>query len=175
VINAANDIRVVQVAWNHPDAVALRAAMSAELNERYAHVREDTAVHAATLTALHVAESDVTYTGLAIDATGPVGHSALRRVGADLELKRMYVAPRARGTGVAVTLLAAAEAAAARLGAARVVLQTGDRQPEAVGLYRKAGYTPIPVFPPYDRLPFSLCFGKTLTIAASGARTPHPC
>jgi GNAT superfamily N-acetyltransferase len=146
--------------------------MSAELTERYADRRDDPAIPRA----LRVAEDSVTYTGLAIDQTGgAVGHCALRWSGTDLELKRMYVAPQARGSGVGTAILAAAETAAVRLGATRVVLQTGDRQPEAVTLYRKAGYTPIPVFPPYDELAFSLCFGKTLTTPTGDARTPHPC
>jgi GNAT superfamily N-acetyltransferase len=171
-IAAANDVRVIEVAWDHPDAAALRAALTAELDERYADRLADDAVPAA----LHVAGSDVAYTGLAVDATGAaVGHCALRRSGTDAELKRMYVTPGARGGGVGAALLAAAEAAAGRLGADRVVLQTGDRQPDAVALYRRAGYTPIPAFPPYDRLAFSRCFGKAVTTGVSGARTPHPC
>ena len=70
-------------------------------------------------------------------------------------------------------VLAAAEQTAQALGAARVVLQTGDRQPDAVRLYEKTGYTPVPVFPPYDELPFSLCFARNVTTPAPAARTPH--
>ena len=45
----------------------------------------------------------------------------------------------------------------------RLILQTGDRQPEAVGLYEALGYTPIPIYDPYaETMPFSLCFEKTL-------------
>jgi GNAT superfamily N-acetyltransferase len=92
----------------------------------------------------------------------PVGHAALRWLGADLELKRMYVAPSHRGKGVSVALLATVEDEAARLGAARIVLQTGDRQPDAVALYEKSGYTRIPIFAPYKALTYSNCFAKLI-------------
>jgi hypothetical protein len=48
-------------------------------------------------------------------------------------------------------------------GAERVILQTGDRQPEAVALYRRLGYTPIPVYGLYvEAIPHSFCFEKHL-------------
>ncbi|MEU7894956.1 hypothetical protein AB0B45_19125 [Nonomuraea sp. NPDC049152] len=62
-----------------------------------------------------------------------------------------------------MALLEAAEAAAARLGAERVVLQTGDRQPDAVRVYEREGYTPIPVYPPYHLVPNSRCYMKRVT------------
>src|SRR6059058_4095527 len=51
------------------------------------------------------------------------------------ELKRMYVVPEARGRGLGRRLLVDLEAEARRLGYRALVLETGDRQPEAVGLY----------------------------------------
>ncbi|WP_255359407.1 hypothetical protein [Frondihabitans sp. PAMC 28766] len=43
------------------------------------------------------------------------------------------------------------------------MLQTGDRQPDAVRLYERFGYTPIPVYEPYvEAIPFSLCYEKRL-------------
>lgn len=73
----------MEVTWDHPDAVALRAAMDAEPSERYADRRDDPAIPGA----LRVAEDSVTYTGLAIDETGTaIGHCALRWSGTDLEL-----------------------------------------------------------------------------------------
>jgi GNAT superfamily N-acetyltransferase len=110
-----------------------------------------------------VEQKTIVYTGVAITVERrPVGHVALRRTGADLELKRMYVAPRYRGVGVGKALLDAAEAAASRLGGRRVILQTGDRQPDAIRLYERAGYVRIPVFPPYEEVAFSHCLGKEL-------------
>src|SRR4051794_7421065 len=60
------------------------------------------------------------------------------------EIKRMYVAPRARRRGHARRLLVALEDAARALGHTRVRLDTGARQPEAHALYESAGYRAIP-------------------------------
>ena len=59
------------------------------------------------------------------------------------EIKRMYVAPEARGRGVAQQLLARLEAIATEMGCAVVRLDTGDKQPAALALYRAAGYHDI--------------------------------
>ena len=59
------------------------------------------------------------------------------------EIKRMYVAPAARGQGVARRLLGALEDTARALGYAIARLDTGPRQVHALALYRSAGYTEI--------------------------------
>lgn len=79
------------------------------------------------------------------------------------ELKRMYVVPTARGRGVSKAVLAALEAEAVALGAHRLVLETGDRQQAALGLYAGAGYARIPCFGAYAASPTSVCMAKTLT------------
>ena len=78
------------------------------------------------------------------------------------ELKRMYVVPEHRGRGLGRRLLVELEAEARRLGYRAVVLETGDLQPEALGLYRSSGYERIPCYPPYDSRALSLCFEKRL-------------
>jgi GNAT superfamily N-acetyltransferase len=59
------------------------------------------------------------------------------------EIKRMYVVPGARRSGVARALLAALEDAARRLGYRVARLDTGARQPHAVAFYESAGYRPV--------------------------------
>ena len=66
------------------------------------------------------------------------------------EIKRMYVDPSARGRGVGRQILDALEAEARRLGARRIVLETGPRQPEAIALYARAGFAEIPLFGEYS-------------------------
>ena len=78
------------------------------------------------------------------------------------EVKRMYVVPEARGRGLGRRLLEELEAQARALGYTSVVLETGDRQPEALGLYESAGFARIPCYPPYDSRALSLCFEKRL-------------
>ncbi|MGH3023098.1 MAG: GNAT family N-acetyltransferase [Gaiellaceae bacterium] len=78
------------------------------------------------------------------------------------ELRRMYVAPDARGRGVGDALLGALEEEARDLGYAFVRLETGDRQPEAIGLYVSSGYRPIPRFGPFAEDERSVCLEKRL-------------
>ncbi|MEV4111527.1 GNAT family N-acetyltransferase [Nonomuraea sp. NPDC049695] len=79
------------------------------------------------------------------------------------ELKRMYVTAAARGRGVARRLLAEAERIATAHGHPEIRLETGVRQPEAIALYTRAGYTIIPNYPPYEHEPLSRCYAKLLS------------
>ena len=78
------------------------------------------------------------------------------------ELKRMYVVPEARGRRLSRRLLAELELAAAALGYHGIVLETGERQPEAIGLYASAGYEPIPCYGVYATRSLSRCLEKRL-------------
>ena len=62
------------------------------------------------------------------------------------EIKRMYVVPAARRTGVARALLAALEDAARGLGYTTARLDTGPRQPHAQDFYLASGYRPVANF-----------------------------
>ena len=74
----------------------------------------------------------------------------------------MYVRPQARGTGLGRQLLAAIERHAATLGVQRIVLEAGPQQPEAIALYERAGYRPIPCFGAYTDAPLSRCYARQL-------------
>lgn len=92
-----------------------------------------------------------------------VGCGAVRRIDPPrAEIKRMYVASAARGQGVGQAILQALEAEARQLGASHLVLETGERQHEAVALYRKAGFEVIDAYGEYVDSPLSLCMGKEL-------------
>lgn len=62
------------------------------------------------------------------------------------EIKRMYVDHDHRGGGYARRLLIELEAQAFAAGYRRVVLELGDRQPEAFSLYTSSGYVPSEAF-----------------------------
>jgi GNAT superfamily N-acetyltransferase len=79
------------------------------------------------------------------------------------EIKRMYVTPGARGTGVAAALLAALEDAARERGMRRLVLETGLKQPEAIRFYEKNGYRRIPNYGYYRDEPDCVSFARDLT------------
>ena len=78
------------------------------------------------------------------------------------EIRRMYVAPEARGRGLGRAVLGALEAAARALGYEALRLETGTGQPEALGLYTSAGFERIPRYRPYVNDPNSVCFQKRL-------------
>ena len=91
---------------------------------------------------------------------------------ATAELKRMYVRPQARGTGLARLLLATLERAAHDAGYQRLWLETGMSQPEAMALYESAGYRPIPAFGQYAGADDQRCYGKALGPLTPSSRAP---
>ena len=79
-----------------------------------------------------------------------------------VEIKRMFTDPQARGKGIAATVLKELERWAADDGFTRMVLETGLRNPEAIGLYEKHGYRRIANFEPYVGVANSVCFEKLI-------------
>src|SRR5688572_23603294 len=77
-----------------------------------------------------------------------------------MEVKRMYTLPDYRGKGIAAAVLNELEKWAAELGCGRCVLETGMKQPEAIRLYEKSGYSVIPNYGQYVGLENSVCFEK---------------
>jgi putative acetyltransferase len=78
------------------------------------------------------------------------------------ELKRFYVAPDHRGTGIAAAILAALTDYARINGAGVLRLETGDKQHAAIAFYRRHGFADIPRFGPYVRSATSLCMQLSL-------------
>lgn len=78
------------------------------------------------------------------------------------EIKRMYVAPAARGLGLGRLLLQSLEHHAERLGLRCIRLETGVKQPEAIGLYRAFGYVDTGPFGDYAPDPLSVFMEKRL-------------
>ena len=150
-------MRAEPVGWGHPDVAALRAAQQAEIADLYGEPDPG----------WDMTGGDVVAAVLLRDEDGtPVACGALRDAGelgvGTGELKRMFVAPSHRGRGLARRVLDELEAAAAARGMTRLVLETGPRQPSAIGLYLAAGYLPADRFPPYEDEPTSRAFAKEL-------------
>jgi putative acetyltransferase len=78
------------------------------------------------------------------------------------ELKRMFVSPAARGMKLGRRLLEEIEAIAGRSGARVLRLEMGGLQPEALGLYRAAGFVEIGPFGAYGPDPLSIFMEKIL-------------
>jgi GNAT superfamily N-acetyltransferase len=144
--------------FDSPDVQALVTAQQAEMLELY----EGEADIGPTREAAMFVEPDGVFLvvrdeGAAVACGGIVRFDETRA-----ELKRMYVLPEARGRGLGRRVLEELEAEARRLGYRAVVLETGDLQREALGLYESSGYERIPCYPPYDSRELSLCFEKAL-------------
>jgi len=76
----------------------------------------------------------------------PVGCVGLKGGGDVAEVKRLWVAPAARGLGLARRLMTAVEDAAHELSIQWLRLDTNSALPEAIALYRKTGWAEIARF-----------------------------
>jgi GNAT superfamily N-acetyltransferase len=77
----------------------------------------------------------------------PVGCGALKLHGrGPAEVKRMWVAPSARGLGVGRRILSELEQRARRRAVGLLRLETNETLKEAGGLYRSAGYVEVDAF-----------------------------
>jgi putative acetyltransferase len=82
------------------------------------------------------------------------------------ELKRMFVQPTHRGQGLAQGILAFLEAQALAQGCTCVMLETGIRQPEAIGLYERWGFVRRGPFGDYPDDPLSVFMSKNINSKA---------
>jgi GNAT superfamily N-acetyltransferase len=93
----------------------------------------------------------------------PAGCGAWRALPTgEAEIKRVYVEPAFRRRGLAALIVAALEDGAAAAGHGSVILNTGDQQPEALALYARLGYTPVPGYGIYACAPGAVFLGKDL-------------
>jgi GNAT superfamily N-acetyltransferase len=151
------DIRALR--FDSPVAQSLIRAALADLGQRYGGSGDDTPVDAAEF---ELPDGAFLVAYLDGEAVGCGGWRSHGEAGDTAELKRMYTAPAARGRGVARAVLAAVEQSAREQGRKRVVLECGDKQPEAIAMYTSAGYEPIPNFGFYADAPGCLSFGRPL-------------
>ncbi len=163
---------VFHVRQDDPMAAPLLAELAIEYSGRYGgsvgEVHANLVNHPATdFTAPHGALLVVVEDG------EPVAGGALRRYDEQTaELKRIWTAREHRRRGLATFVLTELEAEALRRGYHRIFLTTGSRQPEAVALYRSAGYTPLPrTVSPESGL---LVYAFEKYPPPSSAITPHP-
>jgi putative acetyltransferase len=79
-----------------------------------------------------------------------------------VEIKRMYVLPEQRGKGIASQILNELEKWARELGYTDCILETGNKQIEAIALYQKIGYHIIPNYGQYQGVENSVCMQKKI-------------
>ncbi len=140
---------------SHPDFLRLVKALDIDLAERDG---PDHAFYAQFNTVDQLKHIIVAY-----EDQQAIGCGALKAYDAQTcEIKRMYLLPAHRGKGVASQVLNALEAWAKTLGFQKCILETGYKQPEAIGLYEKNSYLRIPNYGQYAGVDNSLCFGKDI-------------
>lgn len=149
-------VEVRELPFEHSDSIMLHSAQRAEIAAAYGAADSDPSE---PTTAENVSAFVVAYTdGM------PAGCGGLRVIADDeLEVKRMYVSPAHRGTGVSTAVLKSLESIARERGAVRLVLETGDRLPAAMRFYEREGYGRIENFGPYVGVDSSVCYAKQLS------------
>lgn len=160
---APSVVTVRRVPFTHPDVQALVTEVQAEYVARYGGPDNgpiDPTMFDAPTGAFLVAYRDEDPVAMGGWRLRP----DVQRLGGTrlAEIKRMYVAPRARRQGLARLVLEHLEQTARDLGVDILVLETGIAQPEAIALYESSGYKPVEKFGHYAWSPKSRCYGKRL-------------
>jgi DNA-binding MarR family transcriptional regulator/GNAT superfamily N-acetyltransferase len=140
----ASTVQVTACDPRHPHARACFQAYFSELSHRF-----DAGFDPAR--SISAGDGELTPpAGLLLVATlhgEPAGCGALKFHGdAPAEIKRMWVAPAARGLGLGRRLLTDLEAQAVARGVRILRLETNRALGEAIGLYRAAGYREVAAF-----------------------------
>jgi putative acetyltransferase len=147
------EVELRELAWDHPDSERLRSDQQAEIALRYGSLDSDPGPKPSA--------ADMSIFFVAYDGEQPIGCGGLRTLDERHgEIKRMYVVPGRRGSGVSSAILRHLEAEARARGWERLVLETGDEQPDAQRFYEREGYTRIPNFGYYADSELSLCYEK---------------
>ncbi len=150
-------LNIRQVTWANPVGADLRAAQQAELDARFGTRDHEPGPPPS--------EADVAVFLVAHDkASGqPVGCGGLRILDGDTaEIKRLYVLPYTRGSGVASSILAALEAQAYALGVRTITAEAGSVQTDGRKFYESAGFGRVPNFGPYVGAEDSHCYAKPI-------------
>ncbi|MEU2394871.1 GNAT family N-acetyltransferase [Streptomyces sp. NPDC007369] len=158
------DLRAVP--YDHPDAIRLNDQVQLEYQVRYDGEGDATFLDPAMFLppqGLYLVAYDTSGTPLATGGWRTQDENGEGYSDGDAELKRMYVVPEARGLGLARRILAELEDDARAAGRTRMVLETGDKQPEAIALYLSSGYAMTRKFGYYREYESSRCMAKPLT------------
>ncbi|MFJ7149597.1 GNAT family N-acetyltransferase [Streptomyces sp. NPDC100445] len=154
-----------RVRFDHPDATKLNDEVQAEYHLRYGDGGDATTLDPADFDpprGLYLIAYDEHDRPVATGGWRSQDRNEEGNEDGDAELKRMYVVEDMRGRGLARRILADLEADARAAGRLRMVLETGTKQPEAIGLYTSTGYAPCVKFGYYRDYEDSRCYAKRL-------------
>jgi GNAT superfamily N-acetyltransferase len=136
-------VRIEMVSATHPEAAALLAGYLDELRARLGGFDPSRSV-SADPEEMQLPRG--AFLLMYLDEQ-PVACGGVKTLGPGVaEIKRMFVAPEARGRGLGRRLLVALEEAARSLGLSRVMLDTAAPLAEAQRLYEASGYHEVPAY-----------------------------
>lgn len=146
---------IVRTTNTHPDFLFLTKQLDAELKVRYGALQTQ-------YDALNKIEPlDTALVGY-VDAI-PMACGCFKRINHQtIEIKRLYVCEAYRRKGFGVLIVDAIEEWGSELGYSDALLETGAKQPESIGLYKRLGYHIIDNYGPYKGLENSLCMAKAI-------------
>lgn len=164
--------------YDDPDVVALTLQVQAHYRELYGGPGDESVVVAADF------DAPVGHLVVGYLESIPVAMGGWRRLGDRpglpspncAEIKRMFVAPRARRQGLSRVLLTELETSARKAGVDWLVLETGQPQTSAIALYRSCGYTTVDGKPygHYTGEPSVVHLGKQLSRGPTARRRNRP-
>jgi N-acetylglutamate synthase-like GNAT family acetyltransferase len=158
-------LNIRPVPWANPVGADLRAAQQAELDARFGYADHEAGPPPS--------DSDTAVFLLAYDKGSgqPVGCGGLRLLDEHTaEIKRLYVLPYTRGSGVASSILAALEGHAHALGITTLTAEAGSAQTDGRQFYENSGFVAAPNFGPYAGVEHSHCYAKPIN-SHTAART----
>ncbi|MBT2537807.1 MULTISPECIES: GNAT family N-acetyltransferase [unclassified Arthrobacter] len=150
-------LNIRQVTWANPVGADLRAAQQAELDARFGTKDHEPGPPPS--------EADTAIFLVAYEKSSgqPVGCGGLRMLDSTTaEIKRLYVLPYTRGSGVASSILAALEAHAYGMGVTSITAEAGSAQPDGRNFYQSCGFDEVPNFGPYIGVEHSYCYAKKI-------------
>ena len=152
----AQDITLKRTDSSDPDFRSLVVLLDNELNQRYGDLMQSTYDRYNHIT-------DIDTVLVAYRGGVAAGCACFKKYDdTSAEIKRMFVKKTDRGRGIAYQILTGLEHWAKELGFAIALLETGDKQDEAIALYQKSGYVIAPNYGQYSGMATSICMRKEL-------------
>lgn len=148
-------MKIIRTTASSPDFKALCFQLDNDLDKRYGKAQSTYDSH-------NIIE-DIQTVIVGYLEKIPIASGCFKAIDENLiEIKRMYVTPEHRRKGFSTEILSSLEKWGKALGYSIARLETGKGQPEAIGLYKKAGYEITDNYSPYIGIENSVCMKKKI-------------
>jgi GNAT superfamily N-acetyltransferase len=150
-----DSIRIVKTTSENPDFLSLIKTFDVYLWDRYPELKTN-------YWGNNIIELNRNVVVIYLDEK-PVACGCFKKYDKNtIEIKRIFVAPEARGLGLAQRILQELEQWSLELGYSISILETLYKQKEAICLYQKVGYVIVDNYEPYVGLKNSICMKKQI-------------